>query len=1296
MKKLILALTVLALCTNFSYGQVWQQLGPSFQTTTVKPILKNLSNGTPIVVHVNPTGNLAIAIFDYSSQDWVYSSFGSFGNVTNLSADIVSDKIFIGCKSSAANYGVYYFDVANSQLNTVSTSFPTYYKNNIAMAAGSFSPMKIAVAYENFDGTLSCLEWNGTSFAFVGGNAGDVTSNQLAYQGLKVSADEKFIHVVTNVDNDMELPLRVFVKQFGSTGNFTEPTGSPIDNFGANLFTVSNSKIDQGFQPTYNYVENNVNTFNLIQTRKHQTTNSLTANQTNFDAYYGVLEMAAVSDEVTNYVFYTEDSQNTLPNRVIKSESGNAFTTVGGGLSSGSISLLSMGMNYTTKKPYVGYYQSGIYTVKTFNQPPSFEAAGTPNDLCKNSMSEIVLDYLLFLDDDGDQLHVSDISSSNTALIATNNIIVTQINYDPINGSNEFEIEAMPTAGETGTTFITVEFTDGIEFVAYNFEVSVNPTYSKTDQAAICNGDTYLFGTQSLTLTGTYTEVFSSVDGCDSLVTLSLTVNPTYSETDQATICNGDTYLFGTQSLTSTGTYTEVFTSVDGCDSLVMLSLTVNPTYNETDQATICEGSSYLFGTQSLTQEGVYNETFQSVSGCDSVVTLTLNVVSPEFTLPSNEICSNNGAITLMNYVTPIGGNFSGPGVSNNKFFPNQVAPNNTYTITYSRYYSVLGCTAFATETITVKPAPSISVLTTPATCGESDGAATANFNSAGSSAGHNVYWSNGISEQGVSTSTISDLEPGLYFVNATNEFGCSATAPATVSSSNLLISGTAQPVSCFNGSDGAINLSITSTAGVSSINWSNGATSEDISNLPAGPYEVTVIDNEGCQSTATFNVSSPARIICTSSVTASSCGNSDGSATVIVQGGTAPYTYQWFNGQGNQLPSTSDTQSNLPAGNYLCSVSDQNGCSKVISIVISDVGSPTVELNELTNASCANDGAIDIDIISSSAIQSITWSNGATTEDITNLSPDNYSVYVMDENGCAGMLSVDVEPVLPSIQPVCLVTVDTLTTTNKIVWEREQLTGIATFNIYRETSQANVYQLVHSQAYADESEWTDTVASPMVRSWRYQLSAVDLCGNESELSPVHKTIHLSINAGIGSNVNLAWDSYEGFPYTQFNIWRHTDPTGWVLLTSLPSNLFSYTDIGVLGIAGLDYIIEVVPAELCTSEKAQDYNSSRSNKTTGKFNDDGSGNVGLFNYLVIEKMAIYPNPASEELTIDLSVLNSTGITAQIVDATGRILTTIQLMNGENTINIAYLDNGVYFIKTDDVVGANKIMKFIKN
>ena len=144
---------------------------------------------------------------------------------------------------------------------------------------------------------------------------------------------------------------------------------------------------------------------------------------------------------------------------------------------------------------------------------------------------------------------------------------------------------------------------------------------------SICQGQSYTFGSQTLTTSGMYNQTLTNMAGCDSIVTLNLTVTPT-NVTVQDTMCAGDTYTFGTQTLTVAGTYSETFTNSLGCDSIVMLELAVaNPvTSNITE--TVC-GSSYTFGTQTITQDGTYTEVFQTVHGCDSTVTLDITFGQP-------------------------------------------------------------------------------------------------------------------------------------------------------------------------------------------------------------------------------------------------------------------------------------------------------------------------------------------------------------------------------------------------------------------------------------------------------------------------------------------------------------------------------------------------------------------------------------------------------------------------------------------------------------------------------------------
>ncbi|WP_372933826.1 PKD domain-containing protein [Mariniphaga sediminis] len=143
----------------------------------------------------------------------------------------------------------------------------------------------------------------------------------------------------------------------------------------------------------------------------------------------------------------------------------------------------------------------------------------------------------------------------------------------------------------------------------------------------------YVFGEQELLASGTYVETFQTIYGCDSVVTLNLTVNPVYNHTETASICEGESYNFGGTDYTESGDYAHTFASVNSCDSVVTLKLTVSPVYDVAIADTIYKDElPYSFGGQNLNESGVYSNTFTSIAGCDSAVTLTLTVI--EYSVP--------------------------------------------------------------------------------------------------------------------------------------------------------------------------------------------------------------------------------------------------------------------------------------------------------------------------------------------------------------------------------------------------------------------------------------------------------------------------------------------------------------------------------------------------------------------------------------------------------------------------------------------------------------------------------------
>jgi hypothetical protein len=195
------------------------------------------------------------------------------------------------------------------------------------------------------------------------------------------------------------------------------------------------------------------------------------------------------------------------------------------------------------------------------------------------------------------------------------------------------------TVGGTYTeTYQTVNGCDSV----YILNLTVNPVYEFVSNAEICEGDTYQWQGGNYTVGGTYTETYQTVDGCDSVYILNLIVNPVFEFVSNAEICEGDTYQWQGGNYTVGGTYTETYQTVNGCDSVYILNLTVNPVYEFVSNAEICEGDTYQWQGGNYTVGGTYTETYQTVDGCDSVYILNL-IVNPVFEFVNNaEICEGD------------------------------------------------------------------------------------------------------------------------------------------------------------------------------------------------------------------------------------------------------------------------------------------------------------------------------------------------------------------------------------------------------------------------------------------------------------------------------------------------------------------------------------------------------------------------------------------------------------------------------------------------------------------------------
>jgi PKD repeat protein len=258
------------------------------------------------------------------------------------------------------------------------------------------------------------------------------------------------------------------------------------------------------------------------------------------------------------------------------------------------------------------------------------------------------------------------------------------------------------------------------------------------------------------------------------------------------------------------------------------------------------------------------------------------------------------------------------------------------------------------------------------------------------------------------------------------------------------------------------------------------------------------------------------------------------------------------------------------------------------------------------------------------------------------------------------------------STPEICIVSV-TPDEHNKIIWEKQTTTDIESYNVYRETTQANVFEQIGNVPFQDSSVFVDMTSNPLQRPYKYKASAFSTSGTETPLSNYHKTIHLTINQG-PSGWNLIWSSYEGLLFNTYYIYRGTAPDELVLFDSISGSFNSYTDINPPA-GSLFYAIEIINEEGCFPTKDGGYSRSRSNV---QFN----GVVEIEDYSETG-IKIYPNPANEILNIEIANNNEVfGTEMSILDIHGKKIISHSLSTAKSSINIKDFKPGVYILKVD--------------
>lgn len=879
-------------------------------------------------------------------------------------------------------------------------------------------------------------------------------------------------------------------------------------------------------------------------------------------------------------------------------------------------------------------------------------------------------------------------------------------------------VNTLPTVGITTTPKDTI-----CEGGSVTLTASGGVSYSWTN--GVTNGIAF-----SPTTSDVYGVTVTDANGCENTAQQAVVVDALPSVTGSVnpqTVCQGSSVTLSGNGATSyswsggvtngvpfvpagTGSYTVTGTDAHGCSNTAIIGITVNAIPVLSDSAipstSVCQGnpvalvgkgaSSYSWSGGVIngisfvpTVSGTYTVTGYGANGCTAKDSISIKVNNKVIVTPLaiNTTCgTNNGDIKVnaSSGTAPYTYSWSTTPVNTTDSIGN-LSPG-TYIITVS---DANKCSSYASIDIASSTSPILSISSSSSSCGNASGQASVGV--VGGTPPYRYNWSNGDT-----TSYANNLTIGTYIVTVSDLNHCSSFASAEISNVNgpSISTNAVTNINCNGQSTGAINISVSGGTGPYTYAWSDGETTQNISGLSAGPYQLTVSDANGCSALGNYTITQPTALVMSKTTTKANCGVADGSASVNVNGGTPPYSYLWSNGR------TNDSIKNVVAGIYHITIADHNGCAiDSAQVSISNVNAPVPSIAVSGSTSCNGGGVtLTANVSGGTMPYSYMWSTGSTTTAISHIPAGSYNIAVTDHLGCIGVADTTIQETPPPVAPLCMVTVDSATQKNLVIWNKYQSSGIASYNLYRETTQAGVYQKIANIPYNNLSTYLDPVADPTVRSWRYKLTEVDSCGNESQQSPDNKTMHLTVNKGLGGTVNLIWDNYEGMTFYTYYVYRDTSLTTLTKIDSIPNNIFTYTDAKPPQALNLYYRIQVVNPNPCLPSglrpQAVNYNASKSNSGNIAYNAVGIAPVSE----QTGKLTVYPNPSTGIFSFTLTESKgSKNLKLSIVNELGQVIATNEYNDTPSTftkqLDLSSLAKGVYFLKlqSDNDTQYNKIV-----
>lgn len=258
-------------------------------------------------------------------------------------------------------------------------------------------------------------------------------------------------------------------------------------------------------------------------------------------------------------------------------------------------------------------------------------------------------------------------------------------------------------------------------------------------------------------------------------------------------------------------------------------------------------------------------------------------------------------------------------------------------------------------------------------------------------------------------TNFITNVSSGLYTLVVTDSLGCENNFQFNISETDELLYNilSQKNVSCFGDNDGMIEGLASGGTQPYNFLWSNNEITENINNLFAGNYSLTIEDSNGCIITQSFLINEPNEIVISNQfIEDVACyGGETGMIDINVTGGTPQYSYNWNNSIN------SEDLINIAAGNYYLILTDANGCEKTKTFLIEEPLFPIVINSLIDDVTCygGNDGNINLSVSGGLSPYTILWNNGQNLFNLNNLSSGTYNANIIDDNNCSELFEIEI-----------------------------------------------------------------------------------------------------------------------------------------------------------------------------------------------------------------------------------------------------------------------------------------------